>query len=75
MERAAGTAVGPRGVSAAGEDAALAGLELTRAGGGSRGFSVGDGIWPAASGAGQLLTGAAADELERKIRARWQARQ
>ena len=75
MQRASGIAARRRDVSAAGEDAALAGLELTRADGGYHAFTAGDGIWPAISGAGQVLTGAAPDELDRKIRAHWQAMQ
>lgn len=75
MERAAGTATGRREVFAVDEDAALAELELTWAGGGYHGFSGGDGIWSAISSAGQVLTGAAPDELDRKIRAHWQAMQ
>ncbi len=75
MERAAGTATGRRHVFAAGEDAALAELELTWADGGYHGFSAGDGIWSAISGAGEVLAGAAPDELDRKIRAHWQEMQ
>ena len=75
MERAAGTATGRRDVSAVDEDAALAELELTWTDGGYHGFSAGDGIWSAISSAGQVLTGAAPDELDWKIRAHWQAMQ
>ncbi len=75
MERAAGTATGRREVFAAGEDAALAELELTWADGGSHGFSADGGIWSAISSAGQVLTGATPDELDRTIRAHWQAMQ
>jgi len=75
MERAAGTATGRRDVFAVDEDAALAELELTWASGGYHGFSAGDGIWPAVSSAGQVLTGSTPDELDRKIRAHWQAMQ
>ena len=75
MQRAAGTATRRRDVFAAGEDAALAGLGLTRASGGYRGFSAGEGIWPTISSAGQVLTGATPDELDRKIRAHWQETQ
>ncbi len=75
MERAAGTATGRRDVFAAGEDAALAELELTWADGGYHGFSAGGVIWSAISSAGQVLTGATPDELDRKIRAHWQEMQ
>ena len=71
MERAAGTATRRRDVFAAGEDAALAELELTWASGGYLGFSASDGIWPAISSAGQVPTGATPGELDRKIRAHW----
>ena len=71
MERASSIATGRRDVFAAGEDAALTGLERTWADGGYHGFSAGDGIWPAMSSAGEVLTGATPDELDRKIRARW----
>lgn len=75
MERAAGTATGRRDVFAVDEDAALAGLELTWASGGYHGFRAGDGIWPAISGTGQVLTGAGPDELGRMSWAHWQAMQ
>ena len=42
---------------------------------GYHGFSVDDGIWSAISSAGQVLTGSTPDELDRKIRAHWQAMQ
>ena len=75
MHRAAGTATGRRGVFAAGEDAALAELKLAWAAAGYHGFSADDGTWPAIGGAGEVLTGATPDELDRKIRAHWQAMQ
>ncbi len=75
MERAAGTATGRRDMFAVDEDAALAELELTREDGGYHGFSARDGICPAIRSAGQMLTGAAQDELDRKVRADWQAMQ
>ena len=75
MERAAGTATGRYGVFAVDEDAALAELELTWAGGGYHGFSADGGTWSAISSAGEVLTGATPDELGRKIRAHWQAMQ
>ncbi len=64
-----------RGVFRAGENAALAGLELAWADGGYHGFSAGDGTWSAISSAGEVLTGAPPDALTRKIRAHWQAMQ
>ena len=75
MERAVGTATGRRDVFAVDEDAALAELELTWADGGYHGFSADDGLWSAISSAGQVLTGAAPDELDRKIRVHRQAMQ
>jgi hypothetical protein len=65
-----------RGVFAVDEDAALAELELAWAGGGYHAFTAGGGTWSAVSSAGEVLTGATTpDELDRKIRAHWQARQ
>ena len=75
MQRAAGTTTGRRGVFAVDQDAALAELELAWAAAGYHGFSADDGTWPAIRGAGEVLTGATPDELDRKIRAHWQARQ
>jgi len=75
MERAAGTATGRRNVFAVDEDAALAELELAWAAAGYHGFSVDDETWSAIGGAGEVLTGATPDELDRKIRAHWQAMQ
>jgi hypothetical protein len=62
-----------RDVFAVNEEAALAELELTWAGAGYRGFSVDDGTWSAIGSAGDVFTGATPDELNRKIRAHWQA--
>jgi hypothetical protein len=64
-----------RGVFAAGENAALAELELAWADGGYHGFTAGDGTWSAISSAGEVLTGGTPDALVRKIRAHWQAMQ
>ena len=75
MERAAGTATRRRDMSAAGEDAALAELELARADGGYRVFSASDWIWAAITGGGQVLTGFTPGELDRKIRTHWQVMQ
>jgi hypothetical protein len=57
------------------EASALAELELTWAYGGYHGFSADGGTWFAVSSAGEVLTGATPDALDRKIRAHWQARQ
>ena len=64
-----------RGVCRAGENAALAELELAWADGGYHGFGVDDGTWSAISSAGEVLTGDTPDALTRKIRAHWQAMQ
>ena len=64
-----------RAVFAVDEDAALAALEEAWADGGYHAFSVDHGTWSAVSSAGEVLTGATPDELDRKIRARWQAMQ
>ena len=64
-----------RAVFAVDEDAALAALEEAWADGGHHAFSVDHGTWSAVSSAGEVLTGATPDELDRKIRARWQAMQ
>lgn len=71
MERPAGTVTGRRYVFAVDEDAALA--ELTWATAGYHGFSADNGTWSAVGGAGEVPTGATPDELDRKIRAQWQA--
>ena len=57
------------------EDAALAELEEAWAGGGYRAFGSDDGVWSAISSAGEVLTGVTPDELDRAIRAHWQAMQ
>ena len=75
MELPAGTATGRRNVFAVDENAALAELELAWAAVGYHGFSADGGIWSAIGGAGEVLTGATPDELDRKIRAHWQAMQ
>ena len=71
----AGAAGQRRAVFAVDEDAALAALDEAWADGGYHGFSADDGTWSAISSAGEVLTGATPDELDRKIRAHWQARQ
>lgn len=70
MTRAAAASRGPFAVD---EDAALAELELAWAAGGYRAFSADRGTWSAITSAGAVLTGATPDELDRKIRAHWQA--
>jgi hypothetical protein len=72
MRRAAGTATGCRIVLAV--DAALAELERAWTAAGY-GFSADDRTWSAIGDAGQVLTGAAPDKLDWKIRAHWQAGQ
>ena len=69
MKRAAG------GVSAVDVEAALAELKLTWAPGGYHGFTADGGTWSAISSAGEVLTGAIPDELDRAIRAHWQEMQ
>ena len=64
-----------RGVFEVDEDRALAELELAWADGGYHGFSADGGTWCAISNAGDVLTGATPDALNRAIRAHWQARQ
>ena len=71
----AGTAGQRRAVFAVDEDAALAALEETWAEGGYHAFGVGHGTWSAIGSAAEVLTGATPDELDRKIRAHWQAMQ
>ncbi len=71
----AGTARQRRAVFTAGEDAALAALEQACAEGGYDAFGAGHGTWPAIGSAGEVLTEATPDELDRKIRAHWQERQ
>ncbi len=62
-----------RGVFDVDEDRALAELERAWADGGYHGFSADGGTWCAISSAGDVLTGATVDELNRAIRAHWQA--
>ena len=69
----AGTAC--RGPFVVDEDAALAELKLTWTPGGYHGFGADGGTWSAVSSAGDVLTGATPDELDRAIRVHWQARQ
>jgi hypothetical protein len=64
-----------RDVFAVDENVALAELELAWADGGYHGFSAGDGLWPAISSAGEVLTGDTPDALDRKIRAHCEAMQ
>jgi hypothetical protein len=64
-----------RAVFAVDEDAALAALEEAWADGGYHVFSVDHGTWSAVASAGEVLTGATPDELDRKIRASWQGMQ
>jgi len=71
----AGTPEQRRTVFAVGQDAVLAALGEAWADGGYHAFSVGHGTWSAISSGGRVLTGATTDELDRKIRAHWQARQ
>ena len=71
----AGTAGQRRAVFAVDEDAALAALEQAWADGGYHAFSVDHGTWSAVGSAGEMLTGATPDELNLKIRARWQEMQ
>ena len=54
---------------------ALAEVELAWADGGYHGFSADGGTWCAISSAGDVLTGATPDALDRAIRAHWQAMQ
>jgi hypothetical protein len=64
-----------RGPFAVNEDAALAELEQAWAPGGYHAFGADGGTWSAISSAGEVLTGATPDELDRVIRAHWQAMQ
>jgi hypothetical protein len=68
----AGTAGQRRAVFTVDEDAAL---EEIWAEGGYHAFGVGHGTWSAIGSAGEMLTGATPDELDRKIRAHWQEMQ
>jgi hypothetical protein len=74
MGRAA-AASGQRDPFAVDEDAALAELELAWADGAYHAFSADGGTWYAISSAGDVLTGSTPDELNRAIRAHWQAMQ
>jgi len=71
----ADTAGQRRAVFAVDEDAALSALEEAWAEGGYHAFSADRGIRSAIGGAGEVLTGSTPDELDRKIRAHWQAMQ
>ncbi len=62
-----------RGVFEMDEDAALAEMEQTGAGGGYHGFSADGGVRPAISSAGEVLTADTPDALAARIRAHWQA--
>jgi hypothetical protein len=65
-----------RNAFAVDEASALAELELAWADGGYNGFSADGGTtWCAISSAGDVLTGATVDDLNRVIRAHWQAMQ
>ena len=57
------------------EDRALEALRLAWADDGYHGFSANVGTWSAITSAGDVLTGATVDELNRAIRAHWQAMQ
>jgi hypothetical protein len=70
-----GTAGQSCAVFAIDEDGGLAALEEAWADGGCHTLSADPGTWSAIIRAGQVLTGATPDELDRTIRARWQARQ
>jgi hypothetical protein len=71
----AGAAGQRRAVFAVDQDAALAALEEAWADDGYHAFGVEDKFWSAISSAGEVLTGSTPDELDRKIRAHWQAMQ
>jgi hypothetical protein len=68
-------ASGQRDPFAVDEDAALAELELAWSDAGYHAFSARDDLWCAVSSAGEVLTGDTPDELDRAIRAHWQAMQ
>ena len=74
MGRAA-AASGQRDPFAVDEHAVLAELELAWADGGYHAFSADGGTWCAVSSAGEVLTGATPDALDRAIRAHWQGLQ
>ena len=71
----AGVAGRRRDVFAVDDDAALAALEDAWTEDGYHAFSVDDGTWSAIDSAGEVLTAATPDELDRKIRAHWQEMQ
>ena len=75
MGGAAEAAASRRRVFEVDQDAAIAELEQTWAPGGYHAFSVDHGTWSAISSAGDVLTGATPDELERAVRTHWQALQ
>jgi hypothetical protein len=75
MGRAGAASRQPHDPFAVDQDAALAELEQTWAAGGYHGFTADDRTWCAVSSAGEVLTGATPDELDRKIRAHWAAMQ
>ena len=75
MSRAASGTDTPRGVFEAGQDAALAELELAWAAGGYHGFSAEGSTWCAITSDGEVLTGSTPDELSRALRGHWQAMQ
>ena len=64
-----------RTVFAVAGDAALGALEEAWADGGYHAFGVDDELWSASSSAGEVLAGSTPDELDRRIRAHWQAMQ
>ena len=74
MGRAA-AASGQRDPFRVDEGRALAEVELAWADGGYHGFSADGGTWCAISSAGDVLTGATPDALNRAIRAHWLAMQ
>jgi hypothetical protein len=75
MKGAAAAASGQHDPFAVDEDAALAALELTWSDAGYHAFSAEGGPWCAVSSAGEVLTGGTPDELNRTIRAHWEAMQ
>jgi hypothetical protein len=65
-----------RGVFEVDEDAAVAELERTWAGGGYHDFCVMEhNLWSAITSSGEVLTGSTPDGLDQQIRAHWQALQ
>ena len=72
MGRAA-AASGQRDPFAGGRGRRAGQLELAWADGGYHAFSADGGTWCAVSSAGEVLTGATPEELDRAIRAHWQA--